>query len=156
MLTWEGVLGTLTEEQQGLHAAHTAGLKSALDSERGQRRDLAAQLKEATKGLEEGSDARTRLEEATAALELAERKVGFAEEAVKAGVVNVRLAWLAAEEAGVFDRRGNVDWEALRGGFPELFGKKAAPAGNAGAGTGGDPPGAADMNAFIRRSAGRE
>jgi hypothetical protein len=156
-LTWEGVLEGLTEDQRGVYEAHTQGLRSALENERGQRRTLAGQLREATAGLEEGSVARTQLEEATAALEQAEQRATFAEEAVGQGVTNARLAWLAALEIEAFDRRGLPNWDALRKGFPELFGRLgAAPAGNAGRGTGGEPPGGASMNTFIRRSTGRE
>jgi hypothetical protein len=154
--TWEAVLEGLPEDARSLYESHTQGLRSALESERGQRRDLARQLREATEALEEGSDARTQLESLTQAAEAAEQRVAFYEEAAGQGVKNFKLAWLAAQESDAFDRRGNVQWERLQEEFPELFqAKQQSAPGNAGAGTNQAPGGGADMNAIIRRGAGR-
>ncbi len=154
-LTWESVLGSLTEEQQALHTAHTQGLRSALASERDQRKDLAGQLRKATEGLEEGSALRTQLETATAALETATRKADFMTAAAGQGVRDASLAWLAALELDAFDKKGAPDFGARREAHPALFGKAAAPAGNAGAGTGGETGTGGGLNAFIRKGAGR-
>lgn len=153
--SWEQVLATLPEEQRGLYEQHTQGLRSALQSERTQRGDLARQLREATAGMEEGSAARTQLEQVGAQLEDANRRADFAMDAGQHGVVNARLAYLAAVEVEAFDRRGNVNWERLREQFPELFRTNQVPAGNAGNGTGTPPPAAGGMNAFIRQQAGK-
>lgn len=155
--TWETTLETLTEEQRGLFDAHVQGLRGALDSERQQRRDFERQLREATGQLEEGSELRTQLEEMTARLDEAERRADFASEAGRQGVTNVHLAWLAARDAELFDRRGNTDWAALRERCPELFSdrQQQRAAGNAGAGT-NTPPAPTDMNTAIRRAAGRQ
>ena len=133
--TWDQVVEALPEGQRALYEQHTQGLRSALQSEREQRQDLAKQLREATQQLEEGSQARQQLEQLTGQAEAASRRAAFFEEAARTetGCSNPRLAWLAAQELDAFDRRGNVDWEALRKQFPELFGKQTqTPPGNAG------------------------
>jgi hypothetical protein len=154
--TWETVLEGLPEDARALYEGHTQGLRSALESEREQRKNLARQLREATEALEEGSDARTQLETLTQTAEAAEQRAAFYEEAAGQGVKNFRLAWLAAQEIDAFDRRGNVQWESLKEAFPELFQVKQGSApGNAGAGTQQAPSGGSDMNTIIRRGAGR-
>ena len=154
--TWEAVLEGLPEDVRALYDEHIQGLRSALDAERGQRRDLARQLREATQGLEEGSQARDALESVTARLEAAEQRAAFFEEAARPeiGCTNPRLAYLAAQEIEAFDRRGNPNWDVLKKQFPELFRKTKTPSANAGSGADQTPKGG-DMNAFIRRSAGR-
>lgn len=153
-LNWEGVLAGLPEAAQGLFAAHVQGLKGALDSERGQRKDLAKQLQDATAKLEKGSETRDVLEKMSAALERATRQADFVTAAVGQGVRDVRLAWLAAVELDAFNRNGEPDFVALRATHPALF-EKVVTKGNAGAGTGGDGPTGGGMNAFIRAGAGR-
>lgn len=155
--TWEQVLATLPEEQRQLHDTHTQGLRSALQSERQQRQELTRQLREATQQLEEGSQARQQLEALTNQLETAERRADFMEEAVRPeiGCTNPRLAYMAAQEIEAIDRRGRINWDALKQQFPELFkSQQKTPPGNAGSGTGQAPTGK-DMNAFIRTAAGR-
>ncbi len=147
--TWEGVLAGLPEDAQGLFAAHVAGLKSALESERGQRRTLAGELRTATGALKEGSEAREALEGLTGKLELAERRADFVTAAVVAGVRDVGLAWLAALELDAFDRKGEPDFVALKEAHPALFGGAAA--GNAGSGTGRGVESGEDMDTLIRR-----
>jgi hypothetical protein len=156
-VTWEGVLEGLTEEQRTLFDGHVQGLRGALDSERKSARDFERQLREATVQLEEGSDLRAQFEKLTAELDEAGRRADFMSEAGKQGVVNGRLAWLAARDGELFDRRGNADWAALREQCPELFGSQQPPraAGNAGAGTTA-PPATVDMNTMLRRAAGRQ
>ena len=154
--TWEAILATLPEEQRALYESHTQGLQSALRTERQQRQDLAKQLREASGQLEAGSKARQDLEALQAQFEDAQRRADFATEAGGQGVSNVKLAYLAAQEFDLFDRRGNVQWDELKQQAPELFRQSQQPArGNAGAGTAAPPSPAADMNAFIRRAAGR-
>jgi len=152
--TWENILEGLPEEQQALYEGHTQGLRSALESERRAHKDLAGQLREATQQAEEGSELRTQLEQLEAQLEEQTRRADFATEAHSQGVANVRLAWLAAQEFDAINRRGQINWQALREGAPELFAQQPAARGNAGNGTKA-PPATTGMNAFIRRSAGR-
>jgi len=109
--TWEQVLAGLTEEQRSLYETHTQGLRGALQSERQQRQDLARDLRQATQQLQEGSDARQRLEELTGQLDAANRRAEFLADAVRPeiGCTNPALAWLAAQELDAFDRRGNAN-----------------------------------------------
>lgn len=157
MPSFEDWLGGQDEGIQGLVNEHVAGLRSALGSEREQRRGLEKELREAAKTLDEGSEARTRLEGMADELDGAERRADFYEAAHGEGVSNLRLAWLAVQEnEDLVDRRGVVNFAKLREGYPELFGGgQKTPAGNAGSGTGNPPPAAGGMNAFIRTAAGR-
>lgn len=155
--TWDAFLQQQSDEVRGLFDGHVSGLKSALASERDQHKNLAKELREATEKLDKDSDARKELEGLSGRLETAERRAAFYEDAAKPeiGCANAKLAWLAAQEIEAFDRRGNVNWDALKQEFPSLFQKGGS--GNAGSGTGGggNPPGGVDMNSMIRRAAGK-
>jgi hypothetical protein len=153
--TWESILSGLPDDARAAYEQHTQGLQSALKDERRQRQELAKQLRDATGQLEAGSKARQDLEALQAQLEDAQRRADFATEAGGHGVANVRLAYLAAQEFDLFDRRGNVQWSALKEAAPELFAQPQPARGNAGSGTQAPPTPAEDMNAYIRRMAGR-
>jgi hypothetical protein len=159
-LQWDTWIGEQPEQVQVLIDGHTKGLKSALESERRQRSDLAKQLREAVKASEAGSEMRKTLESMTTKVEQAELRARFYEEGVKPdiGCTNPRLAMLAAQELDAIDSKGRILWETIKQHFPEMFRPpQRAPQGNAGAGTGAPPPAAAsnNMNAYIRRAAGR-
>lgn len=153
--TFEAWLAGQDEAVKGLLTQHTAGLRSALESERTQRSELAKQLKEIKP--EKGSEAEKSLQELQGKLEAAERRAQFAEDAHKPeiGCVNAKAAWALAMAEGLFDGRGNPNWAALKQMAPELFTTPGAARGNAGAGTGQAPQPAGGMNEFIRRAAGR-
>jgi polyhydroxyalkanoate synthesis regulator phasin len=155
-LTWDAWLAQQPDAVKTLFDEHVKGLKTALDTERAQRSDLAKQLREATQKLEKDSDARKGLEELASKLEIAERRAMFYEEASKPDVqcTNPRLAWLVAQEANLFDRRGMPDWGAIRAAAPELF--RRVGVGSADGGTGQTGQQQFDMNAAIRRAAGRQ
>jgi hypothetical protein len=153
--TWESILSGLPDDARALYEQHTQGLQSALKDERRQRQELAKQLRDATGQLEAGSKARQDLEALQVQLEDAQRRADFATEAGGHGVANVRLAYLAAQEFDLFDRRGNVQWDELKRAAPELFQQPQPARGNAGSGTQAPPTPAGDMNAYIRRMAGR-
>jgi|GEM_PF-1526226 len=142
---------------QNLINNHIGNLRSALDSERNQRRELSRQLRELSEQMEEGSEMQQQLDQVSNRLSEMERQAVFYEAIHAAGATNLRLAYLAASEAGLLDDEGNVDTEALKSQFPELFRqpKPKLPAGNAGSGAGQPPPQPFDMNAEIRRKAGR-
>lgn len=135
-----------------------AGLKSALKSERTEKGDIARQLKELAKKADEGSTIRAELERLTAENEKTARRADFVEQAVVAGVSDLKLAWRAVDGVSEFlDRRGNFDFEALKKAHPSLFAAPRVPEGNAGRGLGGGLPKqstSAAMNAFIRSAAG--
>ena len=156
-LTYDGWLAQQQADVQTMIGEHETGLRTALQSEREQRRQFEKELREAAKKLDEGSEARTRMEKMANDLDGMSRQAGFYEAAHAAGVTNLKLAWLAVQQdASLSDARGNVDMKRLQESYPELFGKPAGTAaGNAGGGTGTPPPGGkVDMDTFIRRKAG--
>ena len=154
--TWDKFLETQSPEVRKLHDDNTAGLKNALTSERQQRKDLEAQLREAAAKAEEGSEAKKLLTEQADTLQGLEDQAAFYDDAHTQGVTNLKLAWMAAQETDAFDRKGNVNWELLKTQFPELFSKSTVPPGDAGRGTQGPPDGdEKDMNKYIRAAAGR-
>jgi hypothetical protein len=148
-----------------------------LKAEREARGNLEKRVKELGRELEAAAPAAA---EQVAALQAelgqVRRRAAFYE-GVPADLWSARLGWLAAQEIGAFDEQGQVKWEALREGFPELFGASALgtagyelplgalPAGAfrapgavaaGGAGAGREvPPGELDMSAVIRKAAGR-
>lgn len=154
--TFESWLGSQDETVKGLIDGHVKGLKSALESERTQRSDLARQLRDVTARAEKGSELEKALTEVSAQLEVTERRAAFYEEAGRPeiGCTNPRLAYLAAVEGDLIDKRGHIDWAALKASAPELF-RRSATSGSADGGAGASKAPAADMNLFIRRAAGR-
>jgi len=132
-------------------------VRSALTTERAERKKLSSQLKTLGAKAEKGSELEKEIETLTSGLEANERRANFYEAAHSAGVKNLKLAYLAATDADLFDRDGDVNFEKLKEQAPELFVQKAAtPKGNAGNGQnqgGGQMP---SMNTFIRRSTGRQ
>jgi hypothetical protein len=150
--TFESWYGSLDATTKQLIDDHTTGLRSALQKERDSSKMLEKQLRDAAKKLEAGSESEKQLTELANSLAAAQKQNAFNEEAHAAGVKNLRLAFLAASEAGLVDDKGNCDFTKLKAQFPELFVKVAD--GTAGSGTLTHPP-AASMNDFIRRSAGR-
>lgn len=143
-------------EVAALIDSHVTGLRNTVQATRRERDDLAKQLRDAAKGLEQGSEARKALEAMTAQVEAAEVRAAFYEDAAKPeiGCTNARLAYIAAQQDALIDNRGRVNWESLRQTYPELF-RRAAPTSNAGAGTQNTQPATGGMNEFIRRAAGR-
>lgn len=153
--TW---LGQQDGAIQTLISEHISGLKTALQSEREQRRGFERELREAARQAEEGSTARQQLDRLGESLALTERQAAFYEAAHGAGITNLKLAWLAVQQdEGLQDRAGNVNLDSLKEKYPELFAtqRPQTPAGNAGSGTGGSPPAAGQsMDDWIRRRAG--
>lgn len=140
--TW---LGSQDETVKGLIAQRIKGLSTALDDHKNQRKQLAEQLK-AVKA-EAGSEAAKQLSEMQSRLETESRRADFYQEAAAAGCRDLRLAWLAANADGLTVKQ-------VQQQHPDLFAPR--PATNAGHGASNANGGAQrDMNAFIRRAAGR-
>jgi len=135
-----------------LYEEHTRGLKGALESERGTRKDLEKQMRDLAEKAEKGSELQGELTKMADSAQEADRRASFYEVAHAAGVANLKLAYTAAVQDEMFDKRGAVNFETFKQQYPELFGgKPTMPPGNAGAGTGAPPPPPApDMNSFIR------
>ncbi len=138
---------------------HTAGLKTALTSERDAQKQLSADLAAAVASSAAGSasegELRQKMEKITADLASAAGRADFYAAGHKAGVTNLSLAFLAAKESDLIGADG-VDFEKLKTGYPELFAGVQRSPGNAGNGMAGDPPPsvAKTMDEIIRSQAG--
>lgn len=148
--------GKLEDPIKDLVDDHVSGLKSALTSEREERRKLSKQLQSLSKSAEEGSDFQKQLQDTLGKLEETERKAQFLEDAHSQNVSNLKMAWLAAREEGLIGRDGKVDFLRLREVVPEFFASKTVtPAGNAGSGAGQAGTVKPDMDQWIRAATGR-
>lgn len=154
-IVFDDWLKTQPAEVQSLLDTHTKGLKTALNSERERADGVEKQLRDAAKKLKEGSDERKGLEDMADQAATASKQATFYEEAHAAGVTNLKLAFLAAQQGDLFDKKGKVDFDDMKKQFPELFVPGAKPvAGKAGEGTGSKVRVGGGMNDFIRRSTG--
>ena len=113
---------------RNLYAAHTQGLRSALDAERAQRGEFEKQLRDLAAKAEKGSEAQKSLEQLAAQVQQMERQGRIYDQAHRAGVSNLRLAYLVATTDNLLNRDGSLDVQALKEAYPELFGGAAAPA----------------------------
>lgn len=155
--TFEDFYGKLSEADKKLIDGHVSGLNSALKSERDQAKSLLDQLRDAQKKAEKGSEAEKQLAEMVKKQEIAERRIAFAEEAIKPeiGCVNIKAAFLLAQADDLFKKDGSPDWDAIKKSAPELF-KTAMRAGtHGGSGTGTNSQHPVSMNEYIRSAARR-
>jgi hypothetical protein len=141
-------------EVKTLLEGHEGGLKTALTSERENRKKLEKDLRELAGKADKGSDAEKKLTEMADQVSESDRRAEFYEEAHAAGVTNLKLAYLVAQTDELFDKRGRVNFETVKGSYPELFGgKPKPPKGNAGEGSEGkEQP--ITMDDMIRKKAG--
>jgi len=154
-VTFETVYGALTPEQQEALDGHIDGLKNALKGERDGRKALERQLRDLAKTAEQGSELRQQLDKLAADQAAATAQATFYEAAHAANVKNLRLAWLAANDAGLVDKAGDVDFDRLKQVAPELFAAKTLPTANAGNGAGQTGARQPSMNDFLRAASGR-
>jgi len=154
--SFEEYLETQPEPIKALYNAHSEALLNTVRATRSERDDMAKKIKDLTKGMAEGSEAKVQLEAMSAQLEKTEKRAAFLEDAMKPELQcrNAKAAWLLAEAGNLFDRKGLPDWQAIRAEAPELFGAPVANA-NAGNGTGTPPAPQKNMNDYIRRASGR-
>lgn len=141
------------EDARAAYDTHTRSLQSGLERERETNKTLRRELK--TIAAQAEGATKQDLDALSERLAVADRRIDFYRLALREGVPNVDLAWLAAQEIGAFDKHGVPDFQTLKAQYPELFPQRRKPAAQAGAGTNGETPSSTDMNAFIRRSAGR-
>lgn len=151
---FEQWLAAQADDVQGMFETHIAGLKSALSTERDNRKQLAKTVKDLQASAGKASDLQERLVALEAQMAEQGHYAQFVEAAAAVGVKNIRLAWLAAKEFSLLDDSGEVDLDALKAQVPELF-AKPTPLVSAGAGTGAPPKTATSMNDLIRSAAGR-
>lgn len=153
--TFDAWLEKQDNKVKELYKSHTHGLTSALEKEREEKKTLSTQLKELLPKAEKGSELEKQLSETLGKMEAAERRAIFAEEAIKPeiGCTNAKAAYALALAENLFDSRGNPKWAEIKQTAPELFRKPGSTDGGAG---GGKSPTPNDINAAIRRAAGRE
>lgn len=145
----------LTPEQQGAIDDHTSSLKAALKSERDEKRGLEKRLRDLSKQAEEGSDLRAKLDQLAGETATATAKAEFYEAGHANNVTNLRLAWLAASDAGLVNpKTGDCDFEKLRTVAPELFRKQGATTVNAGSGATQVGAAKPSMNDWLRTASG--
>ena len=126
-LEWKPWHDALPKEAQELVAEREKGLKSALDSERDARKTAEKDLRDVAKKLEEGSEAQQEVLKLADQVAEGTTKADFYEEAHKAGVSNLKLAYHVATTEDLFDKRGAVNFDKMKEAYPELFGKKQDP-----------------------------
>ena len=143
-LSWESWIAKQEERVRKLYEAHVAGLKSALEAQKAQRKRVAEQLQETVNQLE---TLRKQYQEEAS-------RLAFYEQASAEGVRHPKLAWYAAQELGAFDEQGTCDFAKLRSHYPELF-RRATPVADAGAGAEQGARAARSMNEVIRAATGR-
>jgi hypothetical protein len=162
--SWDEWLAGQSEAQRKqigeMYDKKNAGMKTALDGEREERRKLEKQVRDLAKAQEAGSDLQNKLTAMADQLSSAERRADFYRDANKADIVDAEGAWVIANAKPdeFFDRRGNLNVTLLKERHPGLFAQpKPTPKINAGNGT-QNPDGnrTADMNTFIRRAAGKQ
>lgn len=154
--TFEGWLEAQPDEVKTLYEGHTQGLRTALNTERDSRKALEKELRDLAKKAEKGSESESKLTGMADRLAETERQNTFYDAAHAAGVRNLKLAWMAANDAKLVRDDGVADFAALKERFPELFDAGAPkPKGNAGDGSRTTPTGN-DFNDLIRRAAGRQ
>ncbi len=156
--TYDDLLAGMDAAQRQVVEAHTAGLRTALQAERAAVKKLAEQAK----AVQAKAEAQTKDTQAQA--DAATRRAAFYETALAQGVrrTSVRLAYVAAQDAGHLADDGTIDWDALRDQFGDLFDGRTAPpspsrstSAAAGAGTRQDTPATPSINQIIRNAAGR-
>ncbi len=157
-IVYDSWIGDQPEEVVTMLDGHTAGLKSALEAERTSSKQFEKELRVMAEKAE--GDVKlaleTKADEIGKAVDAADRKTNFYETAHAAGVTNLKLAYHVAVTDEMFDRLGNVNFDTMKTGFPELFGGKSnGTKGSAGEGKNNSNVETFDMNKYIRQKAGR-
>lgn len=152
-VTFDSWMDGQDDTVKGLYTQHTAGLKSALDSERKANQDAQKQLRDSAKKAEKGSELEATLTKQADLLSALEKQTAFQDKAHSAGVRNLHAAFVLAKDADLIDDKGDCDFAALRKFMPELF--TATVQGNAGSGTGNLPPKPQTMDQILMGAFGR-
>lgn len=159
-LAWDSWHAEQSDDVKLLLETHTNGLKTALNSERDARGQLESQVNQVLKlaGASNNAELITAVQGMQAELDKSTRKLNFLSD-VGGSVTDADLAFIAAEQAGAFDKSGRVNIETLKAAHPTLFETKQAPPppGNTGSGAGNNRPGGGGMstNDRIRAAARR-
>lgn len=142
------------ETVRKLFDSHVDVLRSTLDTERTNSRNLEKQLRAISKNAGNDTELKKQIDDLADTAKQAESKATFYAEAHEAGVKNLKLAWAAAKEFDTHTRSGDVDFAKLKEAAPELFvsTKTPVPPANAGNGSGQQGVVKAGMNDFIRNA----
>lgn len=154
---WSKWLETQPEQVKAGYQADVHGLKSALENERSSNGTMQKRIGTLTKLAEEGTELKKELEKLGNELTETNAKADFFRVAHEARCTDLDLAWLAAKNSNLFDKRGEVDMRALREAHPALFApaKTPVPPGNGGNGRDQSVERKPSMNDAIRQMAGR-
>jgi len=155
--TFEEWFDSQPENVKTLISDHEKGLKSALESERGNTKALSKQIADLQGAAEKGSELERQLTTLQAKLTESERHASFIDGAASAGCTNPKAAYkLAKADEDLWKRDGSPDWAAIKETAPEFF-RKAQSSGNPGSGTNTDPSAGGKMHPMdelMRRSIG--
>lgn len=156
--TFEEWFENQPENVKTLISDHEKGLKSALESERGNTKALSKQISDLQGAAEEGSELKKQLGALQARLTESERHANFIDGAAGAGCSNPKAAYkLAKADEDLWKRDGSPDWDAIKETAPEFFRKPGNGSGNPGSGTNTDPKAGSKMHPMdelMRRSLG--
>jgi len=161
----QGAAGAQGQEPERFDATYVKQLRTEAAGYRQRVRDLEAKVQQyerakltETERLQQlASETERRALAAESRIAQAEIRADFVEKAIQAGVTDLRLAYLAAQTEGLlgaYDPEkgvGKHNFEELRKRYPGLF---RTAGGGIDAGASGGRLGG-DMNAWIRRAAGR-
>ena len=134
----------------------TTRLKTALDTERAQRKELARQLKELSGKPADDTAWKAKIEAISGQLSEANLKASFYEGAASQDDLAAKrynAAYKIAKIDGLINDDGDVDWAALREQHDYLFATPVAPTsarGNAGSGVGGRAQKPQNINDVLR------
>lgn len=156
--TFEDWFANQPDDVKALISDHEKGLKSALESERGNTKALSKQISDLQGAAEKGSELEKQLSTLQAKLTESERHANFIDGAASAGCTNAKAAYkLAKADEDLWRRDGSPDWEAIKETAPEFFRKPSNGSGNPGSGTNTDPKAGSKMHPMdelMRRSLG--
>ena len=156
--TFEDWFANQPDDVKALISDHEKGLKSALESERGNTKALSKQISDLQGAAEKGSELERQLSTLQAKLTESERHANFIDGAASAGCTNPKAAYkLAKADEDLWRRDGSPDWEAIKETAPEFFRKPSNGSGNPGSGTNTDPKAGSKMHPMdelMRRSLG--
>lgn len=158
--TFESLMDALPKEHQTIINEHIGALSRTLDRLKDDKKVLKSELDSALKNKD--TDAESKVTDALNRLKDAEQRSTFYEHAVKAGVRNPRLAFIAARDAQLLKDDGTFDPKQLKESFGELFEpektettKPAVSKTNAGAGNGQKPVSGMTFDEAVRAQLGR-
>ncbi len=155
---WDSYVAALPEDQRGvverLYTEKNQALLNTVKDTRKERDTLARELRDAAKKMEDGSDAQIKLNDTATALDEANKRADFYEEAPAHLCNNPKVAFTLAKANDLFTRTGTPDWKAIEQAAPQLFGVTTKPKGKGQAGAGTTEQPAETINDFIRKRAG--